>query len=215
MATTYSSLARTFPIPGVASLPRTGPEIIAAVCDIDQEDPRSCVVSMSRSDALHCLLRTIAAAMDVDARSMYLLKDWCLIQPAEVQSAATQLEEFIDRIQNSPAYVLEATKARFKPETELFMVSDGARHSIGSAKVIYPENALIRNGWYYCYTEPDVDSALARSPSSCNRLPENDPDGEGIEYAFSFVKSHIALLNTARERMDGVLYAQLNAPGLE
>jgi hypothetical protein len=141
-----------------------------------------------------------------NGKNLYLLEDTCLLQHEAIKHSATQLEALINEIELNPALVVEATKEPYQPTITL--------HTEGfeplPAQLVYPSDAIIKDGWVYNYTEEQVRCLLAQSCASQTPCPEGDDDGESLSYVFNFLKSHLSLLCFAAQSGKVVVYGETN-----
>ena len=139
-------------------------------------------------------------------KNLYLLEDACLLQHAAVQQAALQIEALIDEMAGNPALVVEATKDPYQPTLTI--------HAEGfeplPAEMVYPSDAIIKDGWVYNHTEEHVKRLLDQSRASQTPCPDGDDDGESLAFVFNFLKSHLALLRFAAESGRCVVYGEMN-----
>ena len=139
-------------------------------------------------------------------KHIYLLENACLLQHAAVQQAALQIEALIGEMSRNPALVVEATKDPYQPTLTI--------HAEGfeplPAEMVYPSDAIIKDGWVYNHTEEQVLRLLDQSCASQTPCPEDDDDGESLAFVFNFLKSHLALLRFAAESGRFVVYGETN-----
>lgn len=138
--------------------------------------------------------------------NLYLLEDACLIQHEAAKHAASKIEALINEIELNPGLVVEAMKERYQPNITL--------HAEGfeplPAQLVYPSDAIIKDGWVYNYSEDQVRRFLDQSCASQTPCPEGDDDGESLSYVFSFLKSHLSLLRFAEHSGKVVVYGETN-----
>ena len=139
-------------------------------------------------------------------KNLYLLENACLLQHAAVQQAALQIEALIDELAGNPALVVEATKDLHQPTLTI--------HAEGfeplPAEMVYPGDAIIKDGWVYNHTEEQVLHLLDQSCASQTPCPDGDDDGESLAFVFNFLKSHLAVLRHAAESGRFVVYGEMN-----
>lgn len=139
-------------------------------------------------------------------KNLYLLEDACLLQHAAVQQAALQIEALIDEMAGNPALVVEATKDPYQPTLTI--------HAEGfeplPAEMVYPSDAIIKDGWVYNHTQEQVLRLLEQSGASQTPCPDGDDDGESLAFVFNFLKSHLALLRLAAGSGRFVVYGEMN-----
>jgi hypothetical protein len=155
-----------------------------------------------------CLISRLGAICEQasNGSNLYLLEDTCLIQHGAVKQSAAQIEALIDEIALNPALVVEATKEPYQPNITL--------HTKGfeplPAQLVYPSDAIIKDGWVYNYTEEQVRRFLEQSCASQTPCPVDDDDGESLLYVFNFLKSHLSLLRLAAESGKVLVYGETN-----
>lgn len=141
-----------------------------------------------------------------NGKNLYLLEDACLIQHDAIKRSAFQIEALIDEIVLNPVLVVESTKEPYQPSITL--------HAKGfeplPAQLVYPSDAIIKDGWVYNYTEEQVRRFLDQSCASQTPCPEGDDDGESLLYVFNFLKSHLSLLRFAAQSGEVVVYGETN-----
>ena len=139
-------------------------------------------------------------------KNLYLLEDACLIQHEAMKHSALQIEDLINQIELNPALVVEATKDPYQPN----MTLNAEGFEPLSAQLVYPSDAIIKDGWIYNYTEEQVRCFLDQSCASQTPCPEGDDDGESLSYVFNFLKSHLSLLRLATQSGKAVVYGEIN-----
>ncbi len=163
------------------------------------------VYAPSRNGCLISRLGGICAHAS-NGRDLYLLEAVCLIHHEAIRQSAAQIEALIDEIALNPALVVEATKEPYQPNITL--------HTKGfeplPAQLVYPSDAIIKDGWVYNYTEEQVRCFLEQSCASQTPCPEDDDDGESLSYVFNFLKSHLSLLRLAAQSGKVVVYGETN-----
>jgi hypothetical protein len=141
-----------------------------------------------------------------NGKNLYLLEDACLLQHEAMKHSVSQIEALINEIELNPALVIEATKDPYQPTITL--------HAKGfellPAQLVYPSDAIIKDGWVYNYTEEQVRRFLDQSCASQTPCPEGDDDGESLSYVFNFLKSHLSLLRFAAQSGKVVVYGETN-----
>ena len=138
--------------------------------------------------------------------NLYLLEDACLLQHEAVKHSASQIEALIAEMELNPALVVEATKDPHTPTMTL--LAEGFKPL--PAQLVYPSDAIIKDGWVYNYTEEQVRRFLDLSCASQTPCPEGDDDGESLSYVFNFLKSHLSLLRHATQSGKLVVYGEMN-----
>ncbi len=78
------------------------------------------------------------------------------------------------------------------------------------AEMVYPGDAIIKDGWVYNHTEEQVLRLLDQSCASQTPCPDGDDDGESLAFVFNFLKSHLALLHLAAGSGRFVVYGEMN-----
>ncbi len=123
-----------------------------------------------------------------------------------MEHSATQLEALINEIESNPALVVEATKDPYQPTLTL--------HAEGfeplPAQLVYPSDAIIKDGWVYNHTEEQVQRLLSQSCASQTPCPDDDDDGESLSFVFNFLRSHLSLLRFAAQAGKVVVYGETN-----
>ena len=141
-----------------------------------------------------------------NGKNLYLLEDAYLLQHKALEHSASQIEALINEIELNPDLVVEATKEPYQPNIML--------HTEGfeplAAQLVYPSDAIIKDGWVYNYTTEQVLRFLVQSSASQTPCPENDDDGESLIFVFNFLKSHLSLLRFAAESGQVVVYGETN-----
>jgi hypothetical protein len=163
------------------------------------------VYAPSRNGCVLWMLGRICEQVE-NGKNLYLLKDTCLLQHQAIKQAIAQLEALIQEIALNPALVVEALKEPYQPNLTL--------HAKGfeplAAQLVYPDDAIIKDGWVYTYTEQQVRQLLDQSCASQTPCPEGDDDGESLLYVFNFLKSHLSLLQFAAQAGKVVVYRENN-----
>jgi hypothetical protein len=155
-----------------------------------------------------CLLARLGGICELasNGQNLYLLEDFCLLQHEAMMRFAAQIEALIDEIALTPALVVEATKEPYQPDITL--------HTKGfeplPARLVYPGDAIIKDGWVYNHTAEQVRRLLDQSRASQSPCPEGDDDGESLLYVFNFLKSHLSLLRFAVQSGKVVVYGETN-----
>lgn len=170
-----------------------------------QNGAKRFVYTSSRGGVLLATLRNICTYSAVGA-DLYLLREPSVLSGAEIDSAAESIAALLSIMQNDPGVVLEGTKCRYEPTTELYC--DGFEPL--PVEIVYPSTATIKDGYVYLYTQEEVRSLLIRASSSEAPRPVTDDDGESLEYVFGLLKSHFSLLRFAAESGLAVVYGELN-----
>ena len=137
-----------------------------------------------------------------NGKNLYLFEDACLLRHEAMKHAATQLEALITEIELNPALVVEAMKYPHEPATTVQM--EGFEPL--PVQLVYPSDAIIKDGWVYSYTEEQARRYLDQSCASNSPCPDGDDDGESLPYVFNFLKSHLALLRFAAQSGMVVVY---------
>ena len=138
--------------------------------------------------------------------NLYLLEDACLLQQNAIKHSAAQLEALVNEIALNPALVVEATKEPYQPNLTL--------HAKGfepqPAVLVYPTDAINKDGWIYNHTEEQARRFIEQSSASQTPCPDGDDDGESLSYVFNFLKSHLTLLRFAAQAGQIVVYGETN-----
>ncbi|MFN7966199.1 MAG: hypothetical protein U0V87_10985 [Acidobacteriota bacterium] len=137
---------------------------------------------------------------------LYLHRNFARLERNDIDAALAEVKALLDSIDNNPSIVVEATKVSYTPTITL--------HSAGfqplQAEMVYPSDAVIKDGYVYLHTEDQVRKLLGEAVASQNPCPVGDDDGESLEYVFGFLKSHLRLLQMAAEEKLVVVYGELN-----
>ncbi len=141
-----------------------------------------------------------------NGKNLYLLEDPYLLQHEAIKHSATQLEALIHEMELNPTLVVEALKEPYQPN--LTLLTKGFEPL--AAQLVYPSDAIIKDGWVYTYTEVQVRQLLDQSCASQTPCPESDDDGESLLYVFNFLKSHLSLLHFAIQAGKIVVYRENN-----
>ena len=168
-------------------------------------DGDSFVYAPSRNGCVVWQLDSICK-LSHQGKNLYLLKEACLLRVEEVKHAALQIEALLQEIQLNPTLVVEATKEVHQPN--LTLLAQGFEPL--PAQLVYPDDAIIKDGWVYNHTEEHVLHLLEESCASQTPCPERDDDGESLAYVFNFLRSHLALLHIAAEAGKVVVYGEMN-----
>lgn len=139
-------------------------------------------------------------------KSLYLLDDAHLLRADAISQAARQIEALLAEIDATPGLVVEATREAYEPTLVLHV--EGFHPQ--PAERVYGSDVVIRDGWVYAYTEAQVRAFVSAAGASRTPCPESDDDGESLEYVFSFLKSHLALLGIAAAGGMVVVYGETN-----
>jgi hypothetical protein len=163
------------------------------------------VYAPSRNGRLLSRLRRIWEQA-ATGKNRYLLEDACVLQHDAVKHSVSQIEGLIAERESNPTLVVEATKDSYEPVITL--------HAEGfeplPAELVYPSDAVIRDGWVYNYSEEEVRRLLDESRASRTPCPDGDDDGESLAYLFNLLKAHLSLLRIAAESGQVVVYGELN-----
>jgi hypothetical protein len=163
------------------------------------------VFTHSRNGAIFGTLKDICIHSPIGT-NLYLLNDSALLEGNDIVSAANNIQDLLTCIENDPGIVLEATKVRHQTTSEIY--ADGFE-PLG-VKIVYPDSAIIKGGWVYFYDRDEVHSLLRRATSSSDPCPSYDDEGEGLEYVFGLLKSHLSLLRFATESGFIFVFAEMN-----
>ena len=199
MSSTSCRVARAIP---VEFLPRTRDPM--ELLSHSFKDPLELhILALSRNGALIWKLARICE-MSTSGQGLYLLQNVCLVEELELTRCIEQLEAFIDEITCKPVLVLEATKEKYQ-RTATILTQDFMPLE---AQVVYGNNAREKDGFVYFYTEDEVANLMRES------LASNDPcsseDGDKLSDVFNFLKSHLALLKSAKQEGRVIAYAEMN-----
>lgn len=159
---------------------------------------------MSRNGVL---LATVCAINDQCAlrSGLYLGQKLARLQGVDLAKALEHVEALLECIDKNPGVVLEATKTPHTPHVFLH----SKEFAPLPAEMVYPSDAIIRDGYVIHYTEDQVRQKLRDATASENPQPSHDDDGESLEYVFNFLKSHRRLLKLAIESDLTVVYGEL------
>jgi hypothetical protein len=141
------------------------------------------------------LLNQIVAFWKQSGRTsdLYLSKVYVVLRGEEIQIALATLTTFWQEIESQPGIVLEATKSRHTPRTTIY--AKGFEPL--DAEVMYPSDAVIKDGYVYFYREEEVVAWMNAAIASHQPQPDGDDDGETLQYVFNFLKSQLELLQMA------------------
>lgn len=168
-------------------------------------DEHRFVYTHSRRGAVFSTLQNIFEHSSIGT-DFYILKDSAILEGEEICRAADSIQALITAIEHDPNIVLEATKTPHHTTTEIYL--DGFEPL--SARIVYPEGATIKDGWVYLGDRSEVLAYLRSAESSSDPCPSYDDEGEGLEYAFGVLKSHLSLLRFATESGFAFVFAELN-----
>lgn len=161
------------------------------------------VLALSRRGVLIWELARMCE-MSTAGQRLYLLQEACLVEGLELMRCIEQLQAFIDEITCNPMLVLEATKENYQRTTTI--------HTQGftplEAQVVYGNNVKEKDGFVYVYTEEEVTNLMRESFAS--KDPCRSADGDELSDVFNFLKSHLALLKSARQEGRVIAYAEMN-----
>jgi hypothetical protein len=163
------------------------------------------VHTSSRNGAMLGLLSQIYT-LYLPQASFYLLQDFAKLEGPALEKAKQAITELLARIQQNPALVSEATKTPYTPY--LTLQTDGFEPL--EAELVYPPEALIREGFFYEYPPEKVIQALHKAEVSSHPDLPHDPDGESLEYLFCLLKSHLWLLQAIDPSTHVLCYGELN-----
>lgn len=168
-------------------------------------DSKHFVYAPSRNGCLLWRLDNICKQAS-QGKNLYLLENICLLNHESIADCASQIEALLQEIASNPGLVVEATKERYQPNMTLLV--EGFQPQ--PAELIYPSEAVIKDGWVYNHTEEEVRSLLEQSFASQTPCPETDDDGESLLYVFNFLRSHLSLLRLAAQSGQVVVYGETN-----
>ncbi len=163
------------------------------------------VHTSSRNGAMLGLLAQIFAIYQPQT-DFYLLQDFAQLQGPALEKAKQAITELLARIQQDPTWVSEATKTPYTPY--LTLQTEGFEPL--EAELVYPPDALIREGFFYEYPPEKVIQALHNAQVSTYPDLPHDPDGESLEYLFCLLKSHLWLLQAIDPSTHVLCYGELN-----
>jgi hypothetical protein len=136
----------------------------------------------------------------------YLLKDFAKLEGEQLEWANQEITQLLTLIQQAPERVSEATKSPYTP----FLALKTEGFEPLAAELVYPADALIEDGFFYEYPPEKVKQALEKTQAASNPDLPHDPDGESLEYVFSFLKSHLWLLQSLDSAKQALFYGELN-----
>lgn len=150
-------------------------------------------------------LQQVCAA-SARCQPLYLLRGESLLGGEELRQQHALLGQFLEEIERSPCFVVEAMKERHAPTGELHM--EGFQPL--PFERVYPADAVVKDGWIYLHTEAQILAMLAWAPCGPQACAEWDDDGESLESVIGVLKSHRALLGVAIERDAAVAFAEMS-----
>ena len=163
------------------------------------------VYANSRRGVIFAILQKICTCSSIGT-DLYILKDSAILQEHEICSAADSIQALLAAIEQNPDIVLEATKTPYETTTEIHL--DGFE-PLG-ARIAYPEGATIKDGWVCFYERDEILAFLRSAESSTDPRPTYDDEGEGLEFLFGVLKSHLSLLRFAAESGSAFVFAEVN-----
>jgi hypothetical protein len=168
-------------------------------------DEERSIFTHSRWGAVFALLQKICAQSQIGT-GLYLLNNSALLLGDEIVAAANTIQALLAAVEKDPGIVLEATKTEHSTSTEIH--ADGFEPL--AVQVVYAESAVFKDGWVYHYSEEDVRGYLQNAQTSTDPCPDYDDEGEGLEYAFGILKSHLSLLQLSSESGLAFVFAEMN-----
>ncbi len=168
-------------------------------------DSKHFVYAPSRNGCLLWRLDNICKQA-AHGKNLYLLENIRLLSHESIAHCALQIEALLQEIASNPGLVVEATKEPYQPNMTLLV--EGFQPQ--PAELIYPRDAVIKDGWVYNHTEEEVRRLLELSCASQTPCPETDDDGESLLYVFNFLRSHLSLLRIAAQSGLIVVYGETN-----
>lgn len=163
------------------------------------------VFASSRNGVLPGRLQTMFGGNPQWA-ALYLLEDEVVLAGAALAEQHELLCRLIEAIETAPAFIVEATRERHDPGGFLHMAGFEPR----PFEMVYPADAVIRDGWVYFHTEDQVRALLAAAPCGPDPCPPGDDDGESLQFVFALLKSHRALLRKAMDVGSAVAFAEMS-----
>jgi len=163
------------------------------------------VHTSSHNGAMLGLLSQIFALYQPQT-DFYLLQDFAKLEGQALEKAKQEITQLLERIQQEPVLVSEATKTPYTPY--LTLQTEGFEPI--AAELVYPSDALIREGFFYEYPPEQVRQALFKAQVSTYPDLPHDPDGESLEYLFCLLKSHLWLLQAIDPSTHVLCYGELN-----
>lgn len=199
MSWTSSLFACLIPVAAAADS-RGARQVISEATDIGHN-----VFASSRNGALPANLQQVCSA-STRWQQLYLLGEESLLAGDALRQQHELLGQMLAEIERSPSFVVEAMKERYASTGELHM--EGFQPL--PFEMVYPADAVVKDGWIYLYTEAQVLAMLASAPCRPQPCPDGDDDGESLEFVFAVLKSHRALLGLAIERDAAVAFAEMS-----
>jgi hypothetical protein len=184
----------------IAANPQAARELLQT-----KEENACTVFASSRRGGLLYMIGNILDCSSVE-RDLYLLEDQAVLTGDALQRQHALLSSLLTAIDRDPQIVVEATKSPYRPTGTFDVAGFEPRPYV----MVYSPDTTIENGWVYHHTQEEVRRLAATARCSPEPQPEHDEDGTSLEYAFAFLKSHAALLQSAMERKLGVVYAEMN-----
>ncbi|MFZ6757937.1 hypothetical protein ACO0K9_12070 [Undibacterium sp. Ji50W] len=172
----------------------------------NQIEKRRFVLTNSRRGAVFDLLKDICDHSPVGS-DLYIVNEPAVLEGDDISRAADSIQALINAIEHDPGFVVEATKQAYRPTMQVQL--DGFEPL--ELQVVHTGNPTIKDGWVYSYEKSEVLAYLQSAQSSEDPCPPYDDDGEGLEYAFGILKSHLALLRHAAESGFMFVFAELNS----
>ncbi|MDD5036544.1 MAG: hypothetical protein PHE55_17505 [Methylococcaceae bacterium] len=183
---------------------RTPDEILSGI-NVDDDDY---VVGFSRNGRVIENLKDIIGLMPFGS-DLYLLGESCLLADEHLRRSYETLEMVLREIENNPGIVCTATRDKYVETTAIHIRCVENSQPLEVA-CIYPQNVRIKDGWVYYFTEDEVLSLLSNAPVAKNPEVPGDDEGEGLEYSFALLMSHLALLRRAISSGMAVVFNRCN-----
>lgn len=166
------------------------------------------VAAASRNGVLLQTLRELLAAAS-QQDELFLLADQAVLRGAAITQQCACIERLLAALEKGPGIALRATR---QPQASSTTVHAEGFEPL-ACEIVYGPDCRIEDGWVYFHSEDQVRALLAAAVCSSDPKPAHDDEGESLEYAFGFLKSHAALLRTAATHGLCVVYAEMNPAG--
>ena len=199
MSWSSSLFACLVPVAAITS-GRSARQVISDTTDLTDH-----VFAPSRNGALPANLQRLCAGSS-RWREIYLLADEALLAADELRRQHELLGQLLAEIETSPNFVVEAMKERYQPFGELHL--EGFQPQ--PFEMVYPDDAVVKDGWIYFHDEAQVLALLAAATVASQPVAERDDEGESLGFVFAVLKSHHALLGQALARDVAVAFAEMS-----
>jgi hypothetical protein len=208
----------------IAEFPRNGEtlgELLNRLC-VFHPDIRA--LNTSSDNSLPWIVGQICSASQT-GKDLPLLKLWDIFEGDRLHDAALQLSKLLKEIECNPEIVLQATKEKYEPLSQISFAGTNEWHPFTK---VYPDDVRVLDGWAYFYTHSQVRDACGGAPiftgtlNGVEQINTGDinqhdfwTDGEMLDRVFCFFKSQLALLMYAIDTKRSVLYVQFGGIGHE